>query len=105
VPALIGVLSRLKFGVVWHSMTGARATWMMTGGLVGLALAAGTLWLSIQPEGEAARDRAAPGEMAGPPERPAQQAEVRTPWVPRPGLPHRSVPADSPHDEGRPRRG
>jgi hypothetical protein len=32
-------------------MTGSRATWMMTGGLVSLALAADTIWLSIQPEG------------------------------------------------------
>jgi hypothetical protein len=60
VIVLIGVLIRRKFGVVRHSMTGSRATWMMTGGLVGLALAADTIWLSIQPEGEAARDRTAP---------------------------------------------
>jgi hypothetical protein len=33
----IGALIRLKFGVVRHSMTGSRATWMMTGGLVGVA--------------------------------------------------------------------
>ena len=103
-PALIGVLIRLKFGVVRHSMTGARAPWMMTGGLVGLALAADTIWLGIQPEGEAARDRAAPGELTGPPERPARRAGVRAPWVPRSGLPRGSVPADSPHDEGRQRR-
>lgn len=40
---MVGVLIRMKLAVMRHSSTGARATWMLTGGLVGLAVAAGTV--------------------------------------------------------------
>ena len=43
------VLIRMKLAILRHSMSGAQATWMVTGGLVGLVLAAGTILLSALP--------------------------------------------------------
>jgi hypothetical protein len=40
---VVGVLIRMKLAVLRHSVASARASWMLTGGLVGLALAAGTI--------------------------------------------------------------
>lgn len=41
-----GVIVRMKFAVLRHSMTGQRAADMILGGAAGLALAAGTIWLA-----------------------------------------------------------
>ncbi|GLZ36474.1 hypothetical protein [Actinokineospora sp. NBRC 105648] len=43
---MAGVLIRMKLTVLRHTIAGPRATWMLTGGLVGLALAAGTIALA-----------------------------------------------------------
>jgi ABC-2 type transport system permease protein len=43
---VVGVLIRMKLAVLRHSMTGRRAADMIGGGVLGLALAAGTLWLA-----------------------------------------------------------
>ncbi|WP_026423403.1 hypothetical protein [Actinokineospora inagensis] len=40
---MAGVLIRMKLAVLRHSIAGPKATWMLTGGLVGLAIAAGTI--------------------------------------------------------------
>ena len=46
---MVGVLIRMKLAVLRHSMTGSQAAWMVTGGCVGLVLAAGTVLLSALP--------------------------------------------------------
>jgi ABC-2 type transport system permease protein len=38
---------RMKVAVLRHAVTGARATWMLTGALVGLAVAAGTVAMAL----------------------------------------------------------
>jgi hypothetical protein len=40
---VVGVLIGMKLAVMRHSITGAKASWMLTGTLVGLAIAAGTI--------------------------------------------------------------
>ena len=44
---MVGVLIRMKLVLLRNSMTGGRAAGMVIGGLSGLVLAAGTIWLSI----------------------------------------------------------
>jgi hypothetical protein len=46
---MVGVLIRMKLAVMRNSMTGTRAVLMVTGGFVGLLLAAGTIWLGALP--------------------------------------------------------
>ena len=45
---MVDVLIRMKLAVLRHALTGRRAAWMVTGGLVGLVLAAATLALSTR---------------------------------------------------------
>ncbi len=40
---MVGVLIRMKLAILRHSIIGTRATWMLTGGLLGLGLAVGTI--------------------------------------------------------------
>jgi ABC-2 type transport system permease protein len=42
----------MKLAVLRHSMTGERAGWTVAGGIVGLALAGGTIWLATLPVAE-----------------------------------------------------
>ncbi|MFC7533511.1 hypothetical protein [Actinoplanes sp. GCM10030250] len=44
---MVGVLIRMKLAVLRHSMTGRRAADMIGGGVLGLALAGGTIWLAV----------------------------------------------------------
>ncbi|MEV6302527.1 hypothetical protein AB0M02_24145 [Actinoplanes sp. NPDC051861] len=44
---MVGVLIRMKLAVLRHSMTGRRAADMIGGGVLGLALAVGTIWLAL----------------------------------------------------------
>src|SRR5262245_9927673 len=37
----------MKLAIIRHSMTGARATWMLIGAVIGLSLAVLTIWLSL----------------------------------------------------------
>ncbi|MBM7769836.1 ABC-2 type transport system permease protein [Actinokineospora baliensis] len=53
---MAGVLIRMKLAVLRHTIAGPKATWMLTGGLVGLAIAAGTIALATAD--------AAPGTVA-----------------------------------------
>ncbi|GAA3015695.1 hypothetical protein [Actinokineospora globicatena] len=53
---MVGVLIRMKLAVLRHTIAGPKATWMLTGGLVGLVIAAGTIGL--------ATTDAAPGTVA-----------------------------------------
>lgn len=45
---MVGILIRMKLAALRHSMRGTRATWMLTGGVVGLVLAAATIALSTR---------------------------------------------------------
>jgi ABC-2 type transport system permease protein len=44
---MVGVLIRMKLAVLRHSMSGRRAADMIGGGVLGLALAVGTIWLAL----------------------------------------------------------
>lgn len=44
---MVGVLIRMKLAVLRHSMTGQRAADMIGGGVLGLILAGGTIWLAL----------------------------------------------------------
>ena len=43
---MVGILIRMKLAVLRHSMTGQRAADMIGGGVLGLVLAGGTIWLA-----------------------------------------------------------
>jgi hypothetical protein len=43
---VVGDLIRMKLAVLRHTATGERRTWVVLGAVVGLALAAGTIWLA-----------------------------------------------------------
>ena len=45
---MVGVLIRMKLAVLRHSMTGQRAADMIGGGVLGLVLAGGTIWLALR---------------------------------------------------------
>ncbi len=44
---MVGILIRMKVAIIRHSLTGSKAIWMIVGGCIGLALAIGTIWLSL----------------------------------------------------------
>ncbi|MET7962189.1 hypothetical protein [Micromonospora zamorensis] len=44
---MVGILIRMKLAVLRHSMTGQRAADMIGGGVLGLVLAGGTIWLAL----------------------------------------------------------
>jgi ABC-2 type transport system permease protein len=44
---MVGLLIRMKLAVLRHSMTGQRAADMIGGGVLGLILAGGTIWLAL----------------------------------------------------------
>ncbi|MGW4467674.1 hypothetical protein [Micromonospora sp. NPDC004704] len=44
---MVGVLIRMKLAIVRNSMTGGRAALMITGGVLGVLVAAATIWLSL----------------------------------------------------------
>ncbi|MCC5575432.1 hypothetical protein IMZ11_07225 [Microtetraspora sp. AC03309] len=44
---MVGILIRMKLVIIRHSMTGGKATWMVVGGVIGVALAVATIWLSL----------------------------------------------------------
>jgi hypothetical protein len=44
---VVGVLIRMKLAIILNSMTGGRAALMVTGGVLGLLVAATTIWLSL----------------------------------------------------------
>jgi ABC-2 type transport system permease protein len=46
-PAEARILIRMKLAIMRHSMTGGKAAWMIVGGVLGLALAAATIWLGL----------------------------------------------------------
>ncbi|MEU8076332.1 hypothetical protein AB0B31_12885 [Catellatospora citrea] len=46
-PAEARILIRMKVAILRHSMTGGKAALMVVGGVLGLGLAAGTIWLSL----------------------------------------------------------
>ncbi|MGH2389596.1 MAG: hypothetical protein ACRDIE_15455, partial [Chloroflexota bacterium] len=45
---MVGILIRMKLAELRHSMTGSRAGWMVTGGVLGLVAAAATIALSTR---------------------------------------------------------
>ncbi|MDG4780839.1 hypothetical protein O7614_14430 [Micromonospora sp. WMMD961] len=45
---MVGILIRMKLAVLRHSMTGQRAADMIGGGVLGLVLAGGTIWLALR---------------------------------------------------------
>lgn len=53
---MVGVLIRMKLAVLRHAMTGERAGWPVAGGVVGLVLAGGTIWLAALPVAGAGAD-------------------------------------------------
>ncbi len=44
---MVGVLIRMKLAIIRNSMNSGKATWMTIGGVLGILLSAGTIWLSL----------------------------------------------------------